>query len=105
MSEITVENYLDKFFDAQLKNFNPITLTELNKLKSKKDSFGNEIETGDIVLFCMVETDNELELISIIHRLFNLDNIKSFNELYQYINHSKIIPYFKRKVNVPRITR
>lgn len=99
MSEITVDEYLEKFFSVQLKNFEPITLIELDNLKSKKDAFGNLIEVGDVVLFCMVETDHELELITIIKRLFNSNSIETFNNMYHCIRHSDLIPYFKRKIN------
>ena len=94
-----VEEYLKKFFSEQLSKSNPLTFIELSNLKTKKDIFGNKVEVGDIILFCMIDNNSELELVVIIKRLFNSESIELFNRTYHCINHSKLIPYFKRKSN------
>lgn len=91
-------NYINKFFSKQLEKATPLTFLELQNLKSKKDIFGNEIIINDILLFCMVDTGKEYELVSIIKRLFNEDSIERFNQTFNFIDRGNFIPLFKTKI-------
>lgn len=90
---------MKEYFTEQLGNIKPLTAESIALLTEKDKSNGKDVEPGDRMLLCMVETitsvnsdeskNTNLELMRIYE-----SELESFYTMYTFVRQSAAIPVF-----------
>jgi hypothetical protein len=96
---------MKEFFEDQIEKAIPLEQDIVDQLKLKDDLMGNIVETGDKVLYCIIETegptedggDHHLEVMRILER--SLDIFAEKYTFERFAGEAPRFPVFKEKDN------
>ena len=93
---------MKEYFKEQLDNATPLTAEIILKLIRKDKGNGEDVEPGDRMLMCLIETitsvnDDKSKNIQLETMRVYESELESFNEQYTFLRHNNTIPIFKNK--------